>query len=97
MAFRLDLVREVCEDLRSGLSPYPRLNRRRATLDRGFGFGDLREELRFVDSVFLVLLGASPAEAVERLEVLMDHTPRPERFEKALDGADCLHGLSSWR
>jgi len=63
---RYTLVRELCEDLRQGISPYQRLHRAHAWLGLApRGVAQL-EELRFVESLFGVLLGASSWDAEAR-------------------------------
>ena len=96
MHARLDLVREICEDLRSGLSPYPRLHRAHLAFSKGKGLGVCAEELAFVGKLFGVLMGVTHLEALDRLELLLDHTPKPEHLEQVLVLADHESGLSRW-
>jgi len=65
---RYTLVRELCEDIRAGVSPYLRLHRVHAVLGLAPRGPAQVEELRFVESLFGVLLGAKGWDAEVRLQ-----------------------------
>jgi hypothetical protein len=65
---RSALVQALREDLRLGVSPYLRLHRAHAWLSLAPRGPAQLEELRFVESLFGVLLGASGWAAEERLQ-----------------------------
>jgi len=71
---RLHLVREVCEDLRAGRSPYPRLYRLQQSLEQDESSIHRHSELLFVEHIFGLLLGASRWDALARLERLAEGT-----------------------
>lgn len=57
---RLQLVRQVCEDLQAGRSPFQRLRQVEASLEQDEGFEWRHEELEFVDSLGRLLLDLAP-------------------------------------
>jgi hypothetical protein len=57
---RLDLVRKVCEELRAGQSPVPRLYRARISLEQDDGSEYRHEEIQFIESVLGRLLVGTP-------------------------------------
>jgi len=57
---RLDLVRTVCEELRNGQSPFPRLHRAQKSLEQDDGSQYRQEEIRFVESILGRLVVGAP-------------------------------------
>jgi hypothetical protein len=67
---RIQLVSDVCEDLRAGRSPYKRLSNVLEILEKEADFAGRHCELKFVEGIFGVILGVSPMEAADRLDNL---------------------------
>ncbi|HTA16971.1 MAG TPA: hypothetical protein VK786_04425, partial [bacterium] len=57
---RLDLVRKVCEELRAGQSPIPRLYRAQISLEQDDGSAYRHEEIQFIESILGRLLVGTP-------------------------------------
>lgn len=70
------LVADICEDLRSGRSPYPRLFQTHDALYRNQSLYGRNEVMRFVERIFGVILGASDAEVTHRLRGIGANLPR---------------------
>lgn len=67
---RLQLLREVCEDLRSGVSPYPRLLLAQRSLEQDEDFSRRQDEQRFVERILSAILGSTRHLALSRLQKL---------------------------